>query len=209
MRILLLIVLLAPVAAYTPRLSAQQQSPAAGAADVCPLPPCRPVPPRGIDLADAKKMVAAAAAAAAKEKWNVAFAVVDANGDLVYFERMDGAHDRGVTSALGKARAAALYGENGFVLQEKATAAQGKPIDGGPPMVQHGNVTITAPPQYPWEVLPQAGGLPILKNGKVVAGLGVGGSRPNEADKKTGRYPDDAFGKVGIAAIASSGYSTK
>ncbi len=179
-----------------PGISVQGQAPS-GAKPVCPLPPCRDVAPRGIDLADAKKMVAAAAAASAKASWNVAFAVVDANGDLVYFERMDGAHDRAVTSALGKARAAVMFGISGKDVADAMAA--GKPV----------TVTLTAPQQWPWEVLPQPGALPILKGGKVVAGLGIGGARPNDVDRKAGKFPDDDFGKEGIAAIASSGYSTR
>jgi uncharacterized protein GlcG (DUF336 family) len=43
--------------------------------------------------------VAAAVAAANGATAHVAIAVVDVNGDLVYFERMDGAAGRAVTSA--------------------------------------------------------------------------------------------------------------
>ena len=53
-----------------------------------------PPPPQGIDVATAKKMVAAAEAAATAMNAHNAFAVVDANGDLVFFERMDTAAPR-------------------------------------------------------------------------------------------------------------------
>lgn len=189
-RNLLLILAFVTVAVCT-TFSAWAQEPApAGGKPVCPLPPCRTVAPRGINLADAKKMVAATAAAATKADWNVAIAVVDANGDLVYFERMDGAHDRAVTSALGKARAAVMFGVPGRVVQDAIVA--GQPV----------TVTITAPQAWPWEILPQAGGLPILKNGKVVAGIGVGGARPTPAEAAAGKNADEEFAKVGIAAIS-------
>jgi uncharacterized protein GlcG (DUF336 family) len=45
----------------------------------------------GADAATAKKMVGAAEAAAIALNAPMAIAVVDGNGDLVYFERMDGA----------------------------------------------------------------------------------------------------------------------
>src|SRR5947209_291715 len=67
-------------------------------------------PPQNIDLATAKKMVAAAEAAATAAGAHNGIAVVDANGDLVFFERMDGAAPRALTSAEGKARAAMLFG---------------------------------------------------------------------------------------------------
>ncbi len=69
-----------------------------------------PAPPQNIDLATAKKMVAAAEAAAVAANAHNGFAVVDANGDLVFFERMDGAAPRALTSAEGKARAALMFG---------------------------------------------------------------------------------------------------
>src|SRR4051812_5205977 len=75
-------------------------------------PPAAPAPPKqNIDLATAKKMAAAAVAAAQGDPtYMFATAVVDANGDLVYFERMDGAAPGAVTSAVAKARAVILFG---------------------------------------------------------------------------------------------------
>ena len=70
-----------------------------------------PGPPQTIDLATAKKkMIAASEAAAVAMNAHVAISVVDSNGDLVYFERMDTAAPRAVTSSQGKARAALLFG---------------------------------------------------------------------------------------------------
>ena len=67
-------------------------------------------PPQGIDLATAKRMAAAAEAEAVRSDASVAIAIVDANGDLVYLQRMDGVSPRGVTASQGKARAAVLFG---------------------------------------------------------------------------------------------------
>lgn len=67
-----------------------------------------PPAPQTIDLAIAKKMVAAAEAAATAMNAHVAICVVDSNGDVVFFERMDMAAPRAVTSSQGKARAALL-----------------------------------------------------------------------------------------------------
>src|SRR5215475_445011 len=83
-------------------------------------------PPQNIDVATARKMVAAAEAAAISANAQVAIAVVDANGDLVYFERMDGASARAVTSSQGKARAALLFGLPTKDVQDAVRA--GKPI---------------------------------------------------------------------------------
>jgi glc operon protein GlcG len=136
--------------------------------------------PPGIDVATAKKMVAAAEAAAIAANAQVAIAVVDVNGDLVYFERMDGASARAVTSSQGKARAALLFGLPTKEVQDAMNA--GKPI----------SVTVTSPAAGAWELTVGQGGLPILKDGKVVAAIGCGGSLPAN---------DEKFAQAGISAI--------
>jgi glc operon protein GlcG len=125
-------------------------------------------------------MVAAAEAAALKVDAHVGIAVVDANGDLVYFERLDGATARGVTSAQGKARAALLFGLPTKQIQDLAAA--GKPVPA--------NVTI--PPGGASELTINQGGLPILKDGRVIGGIGAGGSASSE---------DERFAQAGIDAV--------
>ena len=130
-----------------------------------------PAKPVGVDAATAKKMVAAAEAAAVALNATMAIAVVDGNGDLVYFERMDGASARAVTSSQGKARAALLLGVPTKDAQDAIGA--GKPLP----------VTLTNPPAGAWEITIGQGGLPILKDGKVVAAMGCGGSLPANDEK--------------------------
>jgi len=127
--------------------------------------------PPGVDAATAKKMVAAAEAAAIVLNAPMAIAVVDGNGDLVYFERMDGASARAVTSSQGKARAALLLGVPTKEAQDASAA--GKPL----------SVTLTNPPAGAWEITIGQGGIPILKDGKVVAAMGCGGSMPANDEK--------------------------
>jgi glc operon protein GlcG len=139
-----------------------------------------PAKPVGVDAATAKKMVAAAEAAAMAANAPIAIAVVDGNGDLVAFERMDGASARAVTSSQGKARAALLLGVPTKEAQDSMAA--GKPLP----------VTLTAPPAGAWELTIGQGGLPILKDGKVVAAMGCGGSAPAN---------DEKFCQAGINAM--------
>jgi glc operon protein GlcG len=150
-------------------VTASAQAPAAGQGrGQAAAAPARPV---GVDAATAKKMVAAAEAAALALNAPMAIAVVDGNGDLVYFERMDGASARAVTSSQGKARAALLLGVPTKEAQDAIAA--GKPIP----------VTLTNPPAGAWEITIGQGGLPILKDGKVVAAMGCGGSLPANDEK--------------------------
>ena len=139
--------------------------------------PARPV---GVDAATAKKMVAAAEAAAMAANAPIAIAVVDGNGDLVYFERMDGASARAVTSSQGKARAALLLGVPTKEAQDAIAAGKSIPV------------TLNNPPAGAWEITIGQGGLPILKDGKVVAAMGCGGSAPAN---------DEKFCQAGIAAM--------
>jgi glc operon protein GlcG len=135
--------------------------------------------PQTIDLATAKKMVAAAEAEALKANAKVGIAVVDSNGDLVASERIDGASTRGVTSSQAKARAALLFGLPTKQVQDAIAA--GKPVQ----------VSVTAAAASSELVINQ-GGLPIIKDGKVIGGIGVGGSTSSE---------DERFAQTGINAV--------
>src|SRR5262252_7533064 len=141
-----------------------------------------PAKPVGVDAATAKRMIAAAESAALAANAQVAIAIVDGNGDLVYFERMDGASARAVTSSQGKARAALLLGVPTKEAQDSIAA--GKPLP----------VTLTNPPAGAWEITIGQGGLPITKDGKVVAAIGCGGSLPAN---------DEKFCQAGIDAMKS------
>lgn len=123
-----------------------------------------PPPPQTIDLATAKKMVAAAEAAATAINAHVGICVLDSNGDVVFSERMDTAAPRAVTSSQGKARAALLFG---LPTVQVADAMHGaKPI----------SATLTPPVQGNWEITIVQGGLPIIKDGKIIGAIGAGGS---------------------------------
>jgi len=128
-------------------------------------------PPQNVDLATAKKMVAAAEAAATAAGAHNGIAVVDANGDLVFFERMDGAAPRALTSAEGKARAAMLFGMPTKEVRDAANA--GTPV----------SAKIIVPAAGAWELTVQQGGLPIIKDGKVIGGIGSGGSSAANDEK--------------------------
>ena len=62
-----------------------------------------------VNIGTAKKIAAGVLAECQKNSWNVAVAVVDNHGYLVYFERMDNTQYASMDIAVGKARAAATY----------------------------------------------------------------------------------------------------
>ena len=78
-----------------------------------------------ITLEAAKKMAAAGEAEARKNGWNVAIAIVDANGGLILFHKLDETQIGSIAVAQGKAQAAALFKRPSRALEE--AIAGGKP----------------------------------------------------------------------------------
>ncbi len=109
-----------------------------------------------VNVAQAKKIAAGVIGECAKNQWNVAVAVVDNHGYLVYFERMDNTQTASMDIAVGKAKAAATY--------RRPTRAFADVINKGGP------ATATLP-----GVFASPGGLPIMAEGKVIGGVGVSG----------------------------------
>ena len=109
-----------------------------------------------VNVAAAKKIAAGIVAECQKNSWNVAVAVVDTHGFLVYFERMDNTQTASMDIAIGKAKAAATY--------RRPTRAFMDVINKGGP------ATATLP-----GVFASPGGLPIMVDGKVTGAVGVSG----------------------------------
>jgi len=112
-----------------------------------------------ISLENAKKAAAPAIAEAEKNHWNMAVAVVDPSGNLVYYEKMDNTQLGSANVAIDKARSAALYKRPTKALQD-ALAAGG---DGLRILRVQGAV-------------PVEGGIPLVLDGKIVGAIGVSGA---------------------------------
>ena len=124
---------------------AQQQSPAAS-------PPAYGAP---VTTEQAKKAVAAALA---EGKTRLVFAVVDPSGNLVYFEKMDGAPYASSEIAIRKARTSATFKRPSMAFFEQ--------MEGG-----HNYVMTLSP-----ELIASGGGLPLVVDGRIVGAIGVSGS---------------------------------
>jgi glc operon protein GlcG len=135
------VLLAAALAALATNASAQDKRPDYGPA---------------INAAGAKEIAADVIAECQKNSWNVAVAVVDNHGFLVYFERMDNTQTASMDIAIGKARAAATYRRTTRVFMEG--------INKG------GVATATLP-----GVFASPGGVPIMVDGNVTGGVGVSG----------------------------------
>ena len=62
-----------------------------------------------VSLDNAKKAATAALAEARKNNWNMAVAVVDPAGNLIYYEKMDNTQLGSANVAIDKARSSALF----------------------------------------------------------------------------------------------------
>ena len=116
----------------------------------------RPPYGAGINLETAKKVGAAAVAEARKNSWNVAIAIVDNHGLLVYYEMLDDTQTASATIALEKARTSAT--------SRRPT----KELEDG---IAGGRVAILGLPG----ATPIEGGLPIVVGGKMIGAVGVSG----------------------------------
>ena len=111
-----------------------------------------------ISVETAKKVAAPAIAEARKNGWQMAVAIVDPAGDLVYFEKMDDTQVGSVQVAIAKARSAARFKRPTKAFQD-ALAAGG---EGLRILALEGAVPVD-------------GGLPLVVGGKVVGAIGMSG----------------------------------
>ena len=120
----------------------------------------KPAPPAAEqrELAWARELCARVCAAARRRNERISVAVVDLGGDPIQQDRMDDAVAGGVDVALATAAASARFG----VPSEQLAPWYGD-------AVTHLN---------PVTVLGVPGGLPLFEDGRVVAGIGVGGADP-------------------------------
>ena len=112
---------------------------------------------QSIGLERAKQIVAAAEAEAKKRNWKMNIAVVDTNGELVMFERMEGAQIASGTISIGKARTAARF--------RRESRAFFNAFETGHTYVSTLDPTLVASP----------GGFPLVENGKLIGAVGCSG----------------------------------
>ena len=111
-----------------------------------------------ITLENAKKVSAAASAEARKNSWNMAIAIVDPDGTLVYYEKMDNTQLGSAKVAVDKARTAALFKRPTKAFQDRLTSGSA-----GLPVLALEGAT------------PVEGGIPLVIDGHIVGAVGVSG----------------------------------
>jgi uncharacterized protein GlcG (DUF336 family) len=130
-----------------------------------------------ITLEDARKAADAAVAEARKNGWFMVAAVVDTDGTLVYFERMDNVQNGSVNVAIGKARSAAIF--------KRPTKVFETAVSGGGAGVRLLGLE---------GAVPLEGGVPITVDGKIIGALGLSGDLSSN-DGKCAQAGLDALAK--------------
>src|SRR2546421_217911 len=110
-----------------------------------------------IGLERARLVMAAAEAEAKKRNWKMNIAVVDTNGELVQFERMEGAQIGSGSISVGKARTAARF--------RRESRAFYNAFETGHSYVSTLDPTLVASP----------GGFPLVDGGKLIGAVGCSG----------------------------------
>lgn len=126
-----------------------------------------------ISVAAARRVGSAAIAEAGRRGWTVAVSIVDAGGDLVFFERCDETQPASSQLSQEKARTAARF--------KRATKVFEDALAGG----RHAILALA-------QVVPMEGGIPLLVDGSVVGAIGVSGAT-SEQDGVCAQAGVDAF----------------
>jgi len=112
---------------------------------------------QSIGLERAKVLMAAAEAEAKKHNWKMNIAVVDTNGELVHFSRMEGAQIASGLISIGKARTSARF--------RRESRAFFNAYETG-----HGYIATLDP-----TLVASPGGFPLVEGGKLIGAIGCSG----------------------------------
>jgi uncharacterized protein GlcG (DUF336 family) len=126
-----------------------------------------------LSLEDAKRVAAAARAEAEKNGWAVVIAVLDDGGHLMYLERMDGTQKASSRIAEAKGRTAILFKRPTKAIEDNVL--EGRAVMMGLP-----------------GAVPLEGGVPLVKDGQFLGGIGVSGVQS---------FQDGIVARAGAAAL--------
>ncbi len=121
--------------------------------------------PFTLTVESAKALAAKGQAFADKNKWDIAIAIVDAGGNLLYFQRDADAYIGSIEASIGKAKSANAFKRPTSVFVEAVQK-------------QNRNGLITVP-----GVVANEGGIPIVVAGKHFGAIGVSGVRSVEDEQ--------------------------
>lgn len=127
-----------------------------------------------ISLERAQAAINAVVAEAKKRDWKMNVAVVDCGGNLVAFQRMDGAMLASIQIAEHKARAAATFRRETKFFENA---------------IQHNNFNYLLTLDG---MIASRGGIPLIEQGKIIGAIGCSGGTDSQ---------DEIVCKAGVAAV--------
>jgi glc operon protein GlcG len=127
-----------------------------------------------ISLDRAEVAIAAAVAESKKHNWKMNVAVVDSGGNLVVFQRMDGAQTASIQISQHKARASATF------------RRETKVFENG---IQQNGLLYTMTLDG---IIASRGGIPLVEGGKMIGAIGCSGGAGSQ---------DEVVCKAGAAAL--------
>jgi uncharacterized protein GlcG (DUF336 family) len=155
--------------------SQAQHAPAANPLDTVPEKMPFDIPYGApISLERASAAIAATVAEARKHDWKMNVAVVDSGGNLVAFQRMDGAQLGSIQVSEHKARAAATFRRETRVFEEAIQLKQNYYV-----------MTLDG-------VVASRGGIPLIEGGKLIGAIGCSGGTGSQ---------DEVACKLGAATL--------
>ena len=155
--------------------SQAQQAPAANPLDTVPDKMPFDIPYGApISLERATAAIAAAVAEAKRHDWKLNVAVVDSGGNLVAFQRMDGAQLASIQVSEHKARAAATFRRETKVFEDAIQLKQNYYV-----------MTLDG-------VVAARGGIPRIEGGKLIGAIGCSGGTASQ---------DEVACKLGAATL--------
>jgi uncharacterized protein GlcG (DUF336 family) len=129
-----------------------------------------------LNLSVAKAIACAAEAEAIRNNWKVSIAIVDDGTNLVYLQRLDGAHIASAEISQGKAKTAMRYGRPSKAMEDA--------INGG-------RFALAAVDNN----TPLQGAVPIIYHGEIIGAIGISGVLPTQ---------DEQIAMVGASVLANS-----
>jgi uncharacterized protein GlcG (DUF336 family) len=125
-------------------------------------------------LDQAEAVIQAAVAEARKRNWKMNVAVADSGGNLVAFQRMDGAMLASIQIAEHKARAAATFRRETKIFEDGV-------------QLMHLNYLLAFD-----GVIASRGGIPLIEQGKIIGAIGCSGGTDSQ---------DEVVSKAGAAVV--------
>jgi glc operon protein GlcG len=129
---------------------------------------------RSISLVQAEAVIQAAVAEAKKRNWKMNVAVADSGGNLVAFQRMDGAMLASIQIAEHKARAAVTFRRPTKVFEDGIN-------------LMHLNYLLAFD-----GIIASRGGIPLIDEGSIIGAIGCSGGADSQ---------DEVVSKAGAAVI--------